>query len=102
MSVDIDIVLAVSAVLFFSGLWGAVRHCGDMMRLILSLQLVFLGALFNFAAGGALSGDAGGFAFSLMIVALTGVQITVCLTLFLLYFRRHRHLNSEKIDSMKG
>ena len=73
-----------------------------MMRLVLSLQLVFLGALFNFAAGGGLSGKTEGLVFALMTVALTGVQITTCLTLFLLYFRRHRHLNSEEIDSMKG
>lgn len=102
MIVDIRIVLAVSTVLFFSGLWGLIRHRGDLMRLVLSFQLVFFGAIFNFAAGGAFSGKAEGLVFALITVALTGAQITSCLTLFLLYFRRHRHLNSDRIDSMKG
>lgn len=102
MKIDIPIILTVSSFLVFLGLWGILRHRNDLMRLILALQFVFLGAIFNFALGSALSKDLTGIAFALFVSCLTGVQMTASLTLFLIYFRRHSHLNTNQINQMKG
>ena len=29
-------------------------------------------------------------------------KLTACLCLFLLYYRRHKHLDAQRIDGMKG
>lgn len=102
MRIDIPVVLAVSSLLVFFGLWGVLRHRSDLMRILLALQLVVLGSLFNFSMGSALFYDASGLVFSVFTACLTGVQIVVSLALFLLYFRKHEHLVSDRIDSMKG
>lgn len=102
MRIDIPVVLTVSSFLVFFGLWGILRHRGDLMRILLALQLVVLGSLFNFSMGSALFYDASGLVFSVFTACLTGVQIVASLALFLLYFRKHEHLVSDRIDSMKG
>lgn len=102
MRIDIPVILTVSSFLVFFGLWGILRHRGDLMRILLALQLVVLGSLFNFSMGSALFYDASGLVFSVFTACLTGVQIVASLALFLLYFRKHEHLVSDRIDSMKG
>ena len=102
MKNDVFVMLTGGTVLVLLGLWGAVRHKGDLMRQVLALQTVFLGAVFNFAQGGALNGDSAGRLFVFLTACLTGIQTIACLVLFLLYFRRHKHLDAQRIDKMKG
>ena len=47
MKNDVFVILTVGTVLVLLGLWGAVRHKGDLMRQVLALQTVFLGAVFS-------------------------------------------------------
>ncbi len=102
MKIDVSVILTAGFVLVLFGLWGVLRHKGDLMRQVLALQSVFLGAVFNFASSGALSHDSTGVVFAFLTVCLTGVQTSACLCLFLLYFRRHKHLDVQRMDKMKG
>ncbi len=99
MTIDIPVILTVSSFLVFFGLWGVMKHRSDLMRILLALQLIFLGSLFNFSMGSALFYEATGLIFCLFSSCLTGVQIVASLTLFLVYFRKHTHLSA---DRMKG
>ena len=72
------------------------------MRVLLALQLIFLGSLFNFSMGSALFYEPSGLIFSLFMACLSGVQIVVSLALFLLYFKKHNHLTIDRVDTMKG
>ena len=102
MTVNIPVILTISSFLVFFGLWGVLRHRGDLMRILLALQLIFLGSLFNFSMGSALFYEASGLIFCLFVTCLTGVQIVASLTLFLLYFKKHDHLITDHIGAMKG
>lgn len=102
MKIDVSMVLMVGLLPVLFGLWGVLRHKGDLMRQILALLSVFSGAVFNFALGGALFRDSTGVAFAFLTACLTGVLMTACLCLFLLYCRRHKHLDAQRIDGMKG
>lgn len=102
MIIDVPAILTVSSFLVFFGVWGIVRHRKDLMRVLLALQLIFLGSLFNFSMGSALFDEASGLIFSLFIACLTGVQTVASLTLFFLYFQKHDHLITDRINSMKG
>ena len=102
MIIDVPVILTVSSFLVFFGLYGILRHKDDLMRILLAIQLIFLGSLFNFSMGSALFYNASGLIFSLFIACLTGVQIVASLTLFLLYFRKHDRLMADHAESMKG
>ena len=102
MTVDVPVILTISSFLVFFGLWGILRHRGDLMRVLLALQLIFLGSLFNFSMGSALFYEASGLIFSLFTACLTGVQMVASLALFLLYFQKHDHLTADHIGTMKG
>ena len=102
MTVDVPVILTISSFLVFFGLWGLLRHRGDLMRVLLALQLIFLGSLFNFSMGSALFYEASGLIFSLFTACLTGVQMVASLALFLLYFKKHDHLIADHIGTMKG
>ncbi|MGN1079894.1 MAG: NADH-quinone oxidoreductase subunit NuoK [Alphaproteobacteria bacterium] len=102
MTVDVPVILTISSFLVFFGLWGVLRHRGDLMRVLLALQLIFLGSLFNFSMGSALFYEASGLIFSLFTACLTGVQMVASLALFLLYFKKHDHLIADHIGTMKG
>ena len=99
MVIDVPVILTVSSFLVFFGLWGVLRHKNDLMRVLLALQLIFLGSLFNFSMGSALFYEASGLIFSLFIACLTGVQTVVSLTLFWLYFKKH---DTEQAGMAKG
>lgn len=102
MIIDIPVILTVSSFLVLFGLWGVLRHKGNLMRILLALQLIFLGALFNFSMGSALFFEASGLIFSLFIACLTGVQTVASLALFLVYFKKHDRLMSDHTGIMKG
>ncbi|MBR1946228.1 MAG: hypothetical protein IJ846_08065 [Alphaproteobacteria bacterium] len=102
MIIDIPVILTISSFLVFFGLWGVLRHRGDLMRVLLALQLIFLGSLFNFSMGSALFYEASGLIVSLFIACLTGVQMVSSLTLFLLYFQKHDRLMTDRSESMRG
>ena len=102
MIIDVPVILTVSSFLVLFGLWGVLRHRGDLMRVLLAIQLIFLGSLFNFSMGSALFSDASGLIFSLFIACLTGIQVVASLALFLLYFRKHDRLISDHSDMVKG
>ena len=102
MIIDVPVILTVSSFLVFSGLWGVLRHRGDLMRILLALQLIFLGSLFNFSMGSALFYEASGLIVSLFISCLTGVQMVSSLALFLLYFQKHDRLMTDHSGLMRG
>ena len=102
MTINVPVVLTISSFLVFFGLWGVLRHKGDLMRIVLALQLIFLGSLFNFSMGSALFYEASGLIFALFTACLTGVQTVASLSLFLLYFKKHNHLITDHIATMKG
>ncbi|MBR1778455.1 MAG: hypothetical protein IJ752_07750 [Alphaproteobacteria bacterium] len=102
MSIDVPVILTVSSFLVFFGLWGVLRHRRDLMRILLALQLIFLGSLFNFSMGSALFYEASGLILSLFIACLTGIQTVASLALFLLYFQKHDHLMTDRAEMMKG
>ena len=102
MIIDVPAILTISSFLVFFGLWGIIRHRRELMRILLALQLIFLGSLFNFSMGSALFYEASGLIFSLFIACLTGVQTVASLVLFLLFFQKHDHLTTDYTGSMKG
>ena len=102
MIIDVPVILTVSSFLVFFGLWGVLHHKGDLMRVLLALQLIFLGSLFNFSMGSALFYEASGLILSLFIACLTGIQTVASLALFLLYFQKHDHLMTDRVGVMKG
>lgn len=88
MTVDVPVILTVGFLLVLCGLWGVLRHRGNLLRLLPAAQLVFLGSLFNFSMGSALFHDASGLIFALFTACLTGLQTVATLAVFLLYFRK--------------
>ena len=102
MNIDVPAILTISSFLVFFGLLGIMRHRGELMRILLALQLIFLGSLFNFSMGSALFYEASGLIFSLFIACLTGVQTVTSLVLFLLFFQKHDHLMTDQVGTMKG
>lgn len=102
MKIDVPFILTVSSLLVFIGMWGILRYRNNLLRILLALQLIFLGSLFNFSMGSALFRDISGILFSLFIICLIGIQMVTALAIFLLYFRKHTHLISDQINTMKG
>ena len=98
MTVDVPVILTVSSFLVFFGLWGAFRRRGDLMRVLLALQLVFLGALFNFSMGSALFFEPSGLIFALFAACLTGLQTASAMAVFLLCFKKHGRLSDDGND----
>lgn len=96
MRIEMPLILAVSSLLVLIGIWGVMRHKADMMRALMSLQVVFLGILLNFSLGSSYHQSETGFIFALFVVCATAVYMTVALTLFYLYYRRHPYAQEDR------
>ncbi len=101
LQIEVPLILTLSSVLVLFGLWGILRHRKDLMRVLLALQLISLASLFNFSMGSAVFSNASGIVFALFISLLTGVQIVVSLTLFLLYFKKQNQLELDTLETSK-
>ena len=100
MGITLNIISLSGSFLVFFGLWGALSHRGDLMRVLLALQLVFLGSLFNFSMGSALFFEPSGLIFALFTACLTGLQIASAMAIFLLYFKKSGfRLSISKADN---
>ncbi|NVK43642.1 MAG: NADH-quinone oxidoreductase subunit NuoK [Oceanospirillaceae bacterium] len=93
--------LLFAAALFCIGLVGVlVRR--NLVFMLMSLELMLNATAFVFVLGGALHGNADGQVMFVMILTLAAAEVAVGLALVVHLYHRHRSLDADRLDVMKG
>lgn len=95
--------LAVAALMFITGISGLI-FSKNMLKLLISAQIMFLGIIINFAAFSAFSEaeiSKGGI-FALFITVLVTLQIAACVAFIFNINKFKNDVNSDSIGELKG
>ena len=93
--------LVLAALLFAIGLFGVITR-RNTIGILMSLELMLNATAFVFVLGGALHGNADGQVMFLMILTLAAAEVAVGLALVVHLYHRHRSLDADRLDAMKG
>lgn len=93
--------LILSVILFSIGLFGMLRR-KNILMLFLSSEIMLNALNIAFVAVGTMLGDMGGQVFALFIIALAASEVAVGLGLMLLWYRKQKSIDIDKLSTMKG
>jgi len=93
--------LLFAALLFCIGLAGVLLR-RNLIFVLMSLELMLNATAFVFVLGGAVHGNADGQVMFVLILALAAAEIAVALALTVHLYRRHRSLDIDRLDGMRG
>ena len=79
--------LVASGFLFAIGVLGVMRHKRNMLAVFMSVELILLSAMINFAVFSVFLKDRVGQIFALFIIAIAAAEAAIGLSLFIAYFR---------------
>jgi NADH-quinone oxidoreductase subunit K len=102
MTVPFEHTLALAMFLFFAGMAGIVSWRGNLIMMLVAVEIMLNAVMLVFVSGAARWGDAGGQVFALMIMALTAAEVSIALALVVLIHRRRQSLDTDRLNRMKG
>ena len=94
--------LALSAILFILGLAGIILNRKNVITILMSIELMLLGANINFVAFSSFLNDLAGQVFTLFILTVAAAEAAIGLAIILLYFRNRNNIDINEINTMKG
>ena len=98
-SVDFSI---VSLMIFAVGIFGILFNKKNLLIMLMSIEIILLGANMNFVGFAAVSGDPEGIIYSLLILTVAAAEAAIALAILVLYFRNRRSVNIDTVSELKG
>lgn len=98
-SVDFAI---VSLMVFAVGIFGILFNKKNLLIMLMSIEIILLGANMNFVGFAATSGEPEGIIYSLLILTVAAAEAAIALAILVLYFRNRRSVNIDTVSELKG
>ena len=92
----------LSITLFSIGMISLVIHKHNVIRMLMSFELMLLSAGVNFISFAAYYDDVTGWVIFLFMLAIAAAEVTVGLSIFLTYYRNAGNINTDYMNSLKG
>ncbi len=94
--------LILSALLLFTGLLGMAFHRTNLIRFLLSLQIIMLAVILSFVGFGSFMEDRAGEFCALIVLLLSIGEALLFLSVSYAYFRKTGRIEPETEEDMKG
>ncbi len=98
-SVDFAI---VSLMIFAVGIFGILFNKKNLLIMLMSIEIILLGANINFVGFSSLSGEPEGIMYSLLILTVAAAEAAIALAILVLYFRNRHSVNVDTVSELKG
>ncbi len=98
-SVDFAI---VSLMIFAVGIFGILFNKKNLLIMLMSIEIILLGANINFVGFASLSGEPEGIMYSLLILTVAAAEAAIALAILVLYFRNRHSVNVDTVSELKG
>lgn len=99
---DIGLVIGFNIILFMIGLWGILVNRKTFIVMLLSVELLGLSVMLNFAFFSSWLDDITGQVYALLLVSIIGAESALGLALVLLYARIGVDIITETLSTLKG
>jgi NADH-quinone oxidoreductase subunit K len=88
--------------IFAVGLFGILFNKKNLLIMLMSIEIILLGANMNFVGFSAVSGEPEGMIYSLLILTVAAAEAAIALAILVLYFRNCRSIHVDKVSDLKG
>ena len=102
MDITINHFLAVSAVLFTTGVVGIFVNRKNIIVILMAIELILLSVNLNLVAFSVFSGTITGQIFAMLVLTVAAAEAAVGLAILVVYFRNRGDIAVENVDLMKG
>lgn len=93
--------LLLPTTIFILGLGGLVIWKKNLISLLISLEVLFLSVNLGFILVSLIHDDMAGIIFSLGILTMAGIEISIGLALTILIYRRHDDIHLRSLNKLK-
>ena len=94
--------LAVSAILFVTGVLGIFVNRKNLIVILMSIELILLGVNINLVAFSAYLHDLVGQVFAMFVLTVAAGEAAIGLAILVIYFRGRGTISVEDVNRMKG
>lgn len=94
--------LTLSAVLFAIAVAGIFLNRRNIILLLMCIELLLLGANFNFIAFSRFLGDLSGQVFVFFVLTVAAAESAIGLAILVVLFRHRQSINVDELDTLKG
>lgn len=93
--------LFVAALLFCIGFYAVTRR-GNIVMVLIGIELMLNAGNINLVAFGAYRGDFGGTAFAAISIAVAAAELAVGLAIAIIVFKNFKTINTAELTNLKG
>jgi len=94
--------LIVSLLIFSIGIFGILFNKKNLIILLMSIEIILLGANMNFVVFSAAHNEPHGFMYSLLILTVAAAEAAIALAILVLFYRNKRTVNVDNVSALKG
>ncbi len=94
--------LAVSAILFVTGVLGIFVNRKNLIVILMSIELILLGVNLNLAAFSAYLNDLVGQVFAMFVLTVAAGEAAIGLAILVIYFRGRATISVDDVNRMRG
>lgn len=94
--------LSFSIFLFIIGLWGMVLNKKNVIIIIMSIEILLLGANLNFIIFSVFIDDIKGQVFSLLILTIAASESAIGLAILVIFYKKHQTIDFDFIYGLHG
>ena len=94
--------LAVSAILFVTGVLGIFVNRKNLIVILMSIELILLGVNLNLVAFSAYLNDLVGQVFAMFVLTVAAGEAAIGLAILVIYFRGRATISVDDVNRMRG
>ena len=94
--------LAVSAILFVTGVFGIFLNRKNIIIILMAIELILLSVNINFVAFSAYLHDLVGQVFAMFVLTVAAGEAAIGLAILVIYFRGRGTISVDDVNRMKG
>jgi len=92
----------LSLCVFSIGLLGMLWHRKNIIRVLLSIEMMLLAVNINFVVSSVVLNDITGWIFMLVVLTLGASELAIGLSILIIYYRNFGKLDSNYMNNLKG
>lgn len=97
-----SLLLIISNIIFSIGFFGVLINRKNMIKIIMSIEMMLLSSTINFVLSSCSMNDITGWVMSLIILGVAACELAIGLSLLIIYFKITKNLDIEYMNDLKG
>jgi NADH-quinone oxidoreductase subunit K len=94
--------ISFSVLVFIIGLWGMILNKKNVITIIMSIELLLLGANLNFIVFSVFIDDLKGQVFALLILTVAAAESAIGLAILVIFYKKHQTIDFDFIYGLHG